>query len=196
MSAIDVSTPLAGESSNGGASRMRETRLWLYNLWWAYKQRNQDGSVTFDPGTASGGLNVPSAAPGVPEVGDFYITSSGLLYSYKSGPTKQLCGDFASGSVMIFRQATTPTGWTRDAAQLTGSALRYVTAGAPGSGGTTDISSTLVHNNFTSFNQKGGNDTNETYLNDGAGPPNPGAGYADPHQALKYYDVLIASKTS
>ena len=50
-------------------------------------------------------------------------------------------GGFASGTVMLFKQASAPTGWTKDTtASLNDNALRIVT-GTPGSGGSVNFSS-------------------------------------------------------
>ena len=145
MSAIDITKPADGDAVSQGASRMRETRTWLFDLWEGFKARVQDGGVPGDPSTSTGFLKVPVSAPVSPQVGDFHVTDAGLLYSYKAGPTQQLTGDLDTGTVATFRQSSAPTGWTRQTGLQDASFLRYVASGAPSSGGTTDPGTTLTH---------------------------------------------------
>lgn len=149
MSAIEATNPLGTETTGLGASRMREYRVWLADAWLAYVNRNQDGSVPNDPGTSNGFFKVQAAAPVfplTPEVGDFFISSDGLLQGYKTGPVLQLMGDFENANTLaVFSMAATPTGWTRDTSLTTNSFLRYLASGAVGSGGTDDAGVAITH---------------------------------------------------
>ena len=138
MSAIDPTTPLGSEAFSLGASRLRETRDWLNDAWLAFTARFQDGSTPNDPATSTGAFHIPTTAPGAPGVGDMYITTTHLVYGYKTGPTSQLIGDLEATSKVGFIQSAAPTGWTRDTGQTNASFLRYIQSGAPGGGGTVD----------------------------------------------------------
>jgi len=187
MSAIDTSQPVDSQVVSLGGQRIRETRRWLFDAWTAFTGRYQQGSVANDPATSTGGFNVPAAAPITPVVGDFYITSTGLVYSYKTGPTSQLCGDFATGTIATFMQATAPVGWVREATGQTGSLLRYVT-GALSAGGSLDSNAAIVHPAPPGLDGSGPSSLPRLFYYDG--------GTTTPltNHTLSYRDVIQATK--
>jgi hypothetical protein len=186
VSAIDTSQPVDSAPVADGGRRIRETRQWMLDAWIAFAARYQDGSTPNDPGTSNGGFKVPTTAPGVPTVGDFYITTTGLVYSYKTGPTQQLCGDFASGTIATFLQATAPVGWVREATGQTSSFLRYVT-GALSAGGTSDPSA-IVHPAPPGFDGNSPGGLPRLFYNDGA------TNHPITNHTLSFRDVIQATK--
>ena len=75
-------------------------------------------------------------------------TSGQVLTSNGAGvdPTFQAAaGGFASGTVMLFKQTSAPTGWTKDVnAALNDSALRVITGTVGAQGGTAAFSTTFA----------------------------------------------------
>jgi hypothetical protein len=185
MSAIDPTKPadadnLASAPTYGSAG-MRNERVWLNDLMTAYLVRHQAPLVTGDPGTCTGLLKAPFSAPGSPLVGDFYFTTTGLVYGFKAGPVAQLMGTLSTGDKKIFRQSAAPTGWTRDTSLTDGTTLRYLASGNPSAGGTVDISAALAHSPSTVFfNHSAINFSAFISVND--------------HSILKYLDVILATK--
>jgi hypothetical protein len=181
MSVISAADPAGTEAVSLGASRMRGTRVWLYDAWQAFKGRHQDGGTPNDPGTSTGAFKVPSAAPAIPGVGDFYITAGGSLIGYKAGPTAQYMGDFENATLAVFQQASAPTGWTRNTALTTASFLRYIATGAPSAGGAVAGSVSIAHSaGTTGFN--------------GISTPFSAITSISDHSAYKYQDIIMATK--
>lgn len=179
MSAIDPAAPASSQNVSLGDNALREERQWLLDLWVAFKVRQVDGTVSNDPGTSTGAFNVPLSAPGTLRVGDFYFTSTGLMYSVKTGPTAQLTGTLPATTKKPFRLSAAPTGWTRDTTTQNGSGLQYTTSSSTAVGGTTDISGSLTHVPTVSMVPD-------------AGTPNFWTQFTA--HAIKYLDVILATK--
>jgi len=180
MSVIVTTTPLGSEPFSLGASRLRETRTWLQDLWTAFIVGFREGTVAGDPGTSSGLFRVPTIAPAVPAVGHFYVNTDGVLFNYKTGPTSQVGGDLEVGAIACFYQSAAPTGWSRNASLQDQSLLRYVT-GAPSSGGTGNVTTAFTHGNATApaWNLSGGST---------------GVSFTSDHAVFHYTDVIMATR--
>jgi hypothetical protein len=188
MSAIDPTTPtdtdnLASASFYGSVD-MRAERVWLNNLWQAYKVRHQDGSTPNDPGTTFGVFNIPFSTPGSPKAGDIWFTTTGIMNFIRGSLASRQCGTLESGVAKTFRQAAAPTGWTRDTGKTNKSILRLVATGTPGNGGTNEISVGLPHTGPSS----GG-----IFVVLGASCYRSGSTDL-PNHTVKYIDVLLATK--
>lgn len=71
-------------------------------------------------------------------------TISGTTITFNDGTTQTTTGiEFASGTVMMFRQTAAPTGWTKDTTNYNDHALRVVT-GTIGSGGSVNFSTAMA----------------------------------------------------
>lgn len=71
-------------------------------------------------------------------------TISGTTITFNDGTTQTTTGiEFASGTVMMFRQTAAPTGWTKDTTNYNDHALRVVT-GTISSGGTVNFSTAMA----------------------------------------------------
>lgn len=143
MSAIDPTVPLDTDLRSDGANQIRIHRTWLYNFATAFLVNHQGSG--YDPSTWTGELKLSNSPPGSPQVGNLYFTTTGLLYSYKAGPTAQLSGDIEMSSEAVFCQSAAPTGWTRNTSGGNGAALRYLASGTPSAGGTQDSNTALSH---------------------------------------------------
>ena len=192
MSAIETTNPLGSESLSQGASRLREFRAWLHDAWAAFVNGYQDGSVAGDPGTSNGTFNLSSSAPSSPAVGNFYgDTSVGLLYGYKTGPTRALMGDLEQNTITPFIQASAPTGWTRDSTFQDTSMLRYLASGNPSQGGTLDPASVAAHTKVDTPTLATTQVVGRWVFHRQAGTP---AQKITDHPALLYADVILATR--
>ena len=126
-------------------------------------------------------------------------------------------GQFATGTVLAFRNSTAPTGWTRDAT-FTDAAIRIIGSGSPSNGGSLAISSATTGGHALIASELAPH-THPITTNDGTTSPTGGGvvggtgfsqspptfdtgnasgtllGNAHTHPlALKYVDFIIASK--
>jgi len=183
MSAIDPTVPVDTEQRSQGASRIREHRQWLYAFATAFLACH--GGSGYDPSTYSGVFKVPQAVSGTPLVGEMYFTSGGQLHVHQAGGADKLAGDLAATTKCLFRQASAPTGWTRNTGLTNGSGLQYRSAATPTAGGAQDIGTALTHSTSTQSPVTSGisGSTSRTFM---LSMPD--------HAALKYLDVMIAAR--
>jgi hypothetical protein len=161
---------------------------------------------------------VLSAASGVvsavaPGTAGSVLTSNGTAWASTTNAPA-----FASGTKLIFPQATAPTGWTKDTtAAINDSILRFVTGTGGGSGGSVGVSTwaaqtatgahTLTIPEIPAHTHTWSIGTGHTAVGDGGGIPistytgantgSTGGGGSHDHslsQNIKYYDSIIASK--
>lgn len=184
MSAINPSAPLDTATVASIDDAMREERVWMLAFWTAFIVRQSDGVTPNDPSTSIGALKLPFAAPGTLRVGDMYGSTDGLFYGVVTGPTAKLMGTVEHSKRCGFRQATAPTGWTRESGFTNGAIPRYVAVATPiaGVGGTQAISTAMTHTG-SSTNGIGGTTTALSIQ----------SGTLATH-ALKYLDVILADK--
>jgi hypothetical protein len=182
MSAIDPTVPVDTEPRFQGAARMREHRQWLKDFAVAFQARHQ--ATGLDPSSWTGEFKVPTAAPGTPKAGDFFITDNGQLNVYDSGVALHPAGDLELATKTAFLQTTTPVGWTRLTTGPTGGGLRYRASGTPTSATASDVSGTFAHSGglIQAAGIGGGGSSYYTTL--------PGT-----HAAFLYHDVLEASRS-
>lgn len=97
-------------------------------------------------------------------------TISGTTITFNDGTTQTTTGiEFASGTVMMFRQTAAPTGWTKDTTNYNDHALRVVT-GTVGSGGSVDFSTAMASKSVTGSVSISGGSVSATTLDSSTMP--------------------------
>ena len=72
------------------------------------------------------------------------LTSNGTTWTSAAAPG----GGFPAGTIMLFRQTSAPTGWTKDTTNFNNNAIRVVT-GSVSSGGSVDFSTAFASQSVT-----------------------------------------------
>lgn len=144
----DTTLPLGSEAISNGDNRIRELKT---DLQTALRGNASDGTEAKFPGsdTASpvfryrGLKGITGDRPSAGQYGLYFDTTRSVLQRDNGSSWDDIGTAIPSGTVMVFFQASAPTGWTKSTAH-DGKALRVVSGTGGGSGGSTDPGSTVT----------------------------------------------------
>lgn len=213
----DTSTPVGSEAASNGDNRIRELKT---DLQTALRGNASDGTEAKFPGTDTanpvyryrGLKGATGARPAAGDYGMYFDTTRSVLQRDNGTSWEDIGVAIPSGTVMVFYQASAPTGWTKVTTH-NDKVLRVVSGSGGGSGGTIATSTSLAHSHTVDSHTHSvsGTTSGPTGTNSGG----PGAGSADSVHthtlsttsgasapgtdsqlagALAYIDVICASK--